>query len=359
MRKYLMAMIAIVVTVAGCGGGTKTVTIPSPQKVVVHGRVCDPKHFTMQCGLADQVPPAPQLFSAPFGIQQGVDFTNAPACSSIRAAGFRFGASYISFDSWKNWTTSAIFDYHRHGCNTVDVWETTATRAAGGFSAGVADAHSAYGQARAHGNTVESIPFAIDFDATGPQVASYFHGVHSVLGNRGNAYGGYFPLQYLCANHLVGHLNWQTYAWSGGRWLPSSCAPLEQWSNNHVVAGHSVDYDRALLPNYGQYPFVAPKPPDPFGYLDKTRRHLVIPAYSPVWGAPRTVIAAEYNTVKRYRTMHCRKPERRVACTSSLFHDRLLEARLFVVAHRYHRHHLWDQGRGRRLRTLRIIDKGH
>jgi hypothetical protein len=175
----------------------------------------------------------------------------------MHALGAKFGASYFSFDSSKGWTQrrGLVAEYHRGGIATVGVWETTAERAGQGCGAGSADARQAARQAAAVGNKTRPIDFAIDFDATGGQVAAYFRCAHSVLGDRTNAYGGYSPLQYLCTHRLVGHQNWQTYAWSGGRWLPASCAPLEQWLN-----GSAVDYDRAIAKDYGQWPYVPVTP---------------------------------------------------------------------------------------------------
>jgi hypothetical protein len=41
-------------------------------------------------------------------------------------------------------------------------------------------------------------------------------------------------------------------------WPPASIAPLEQYQ-----LGSSVDLDRALAANYGQWPYTPPKPPGP------------------------------------------------------------------------------------------------
>jgi hypothetical protein len=220
-------------------------------KATVNGHECSPADEALQCIL----PPAPSslLFGARPSLAHGVDFAwGAPSVATMKHSLFAaFGASYFSHDPSKGWAQRAglVSSYHAAHIATVGVWESTATRASQGCESGYTDAAEAARQARAVGNTDRPIDFAIDFDASGEQVAAYFRCAHEVLGSRVGAYGGYRPLQYLCAHHLVGHTNWQTYAWSNGAWLPASCAPLEQYLN-----GSSVDYDRAIAADYGQWP---------------------------------------------------------------------------------------------------------
>lgn len=250
MRK-LLTLLAVLV--AGCGSTHHTNTI-TPVKTV-QGHVCSPQDEALQCIL----PPAKLglLLPSASNVTRGVDFAwGAPSVGQMRSLGAKFGASYFSYDQSKGWTQRAglVASYHAAGIATVGVWETSANRALAGFSAGQADAREASRQAAAVGNADRPLTFAIDCDCSGPAVSSYFQGVHSVLGDRGNAYGGYYPLTWLCSHHLVGRWNWATYAWSGGNWPPASCAPLEQYLNDS-----SVDYDRAIAADYGQWP--APGPP--------------------------------------------------------------------------------------------------
>jgi hypothetical protein len=44
---------------------------------------------------------------------------------------------------------------------------------------------------------------------------------------------------------------WQTYAWSGGAW--ESRAHIQQYQNGVVLAGHSVDYNRSIKSDFGQW----------------------------------------------------------------------------------------------------------
>lgn len=269
MSRRLTALCAVLlaaVLLAACGSKPKPVH-PTPK--VVNGHKCTPHDEALQCVLPPAPKPTPpppanappvtkvgavRVFAASFHptVIQGLDFAwGAPGVARMRAFGAKFGASYLSYDGSKGWTQrpGLVSEYHRAGIATVGVWETTANRAGQGCAAGHSDAVEARRQAAALGNTNRPIDFAIDFDASGSQVDGYFRCAHGILGSRANAYGSYYALKYLCAHGLVGHTNWQTYAWSRGQWLPASCAPLEQYLNDS-----SVDYDRAIAADYGQWP---------------------------------------------------------------------------------------------------------
>lgn len=261
IKRLFPFLLLLLVVLAGCGGtSSSTTTIHAvPPSLTIAGHVCSPTDAAMQCVLAKQPSPKLSLLrSSPSSIA-GVDFAwgGPRSCAAMRAIGARFGWSYWSYDtSGKNWTLALVNAFHACGIATVGGWETTATRATQGFAAGVSDAREASRQAAAVGNTTGAISLAIDFDANGPEVLQYFLGAHSVLGSRTAAYGGYRPLLYLYQHGAVGHFNFQTYAWSSGRFLPASIAPLEQ-----VLNGSTFDHDRAIAANYGQFP--PPAPPGP------------------------------------------------------------------------------------------------
>lgn len=243
-----LAAAAALMLIAGCG----TSRTSSSPVLTIDGHPCSYSDTAMQCVLA----PPPNGLALQRAGSYGVDF--AWSCPS--PAGRGFGASYLSPDTSKNWTRACVDAYHAHHAATVAVWEAGAFDAEGSFNSGFTAAYRARHQARNLGEPDNRpVDFAIDCDCTGPAVATYFSGANAgdqaVTHLRGNvdAYGGYRPLAYLCARHLVGHQNWQTYAWSGGLWLPASCAPLEQYLNDS-----SVDYDRATATDYGQWPAPAP-----------------------------------------------------------------------------------------------------
>jgi hypothetical protein len=180
----------------------------------------------------------------------GIDFgwSNVSAQTAWKM-GARFGASYLSTDGSKNWTTAMLTSYHARGLATVAVWETTATRALSGYAAGQSDARAALSDERALGiPTSKPVYFAVDFDETAAEastVASYFRGVDSVLGvRRAGGYGGYWTVSRLFNAGLIRY-GWQTSAWSGGNWDPR--AQIQQYSYYP-----SYDWDEAMTSSYGQ-----------------------------------------------------------------------------------------------------------
>jgi len=246
--KRILALLLAGIALAACGSS------PAAHHPALHR--CSTSDFAMQC----YHPPSGLKVAPPTGalFARGIDFAwGGPSASRMRANGWTFGASYLSTDYSKNWTTSLVNSYHANGISTVVVWETTSTRATQGYAAGASDARSAraqdYGLA---GHRTRPIYFAIDCDCSYSQVSGYFQGADSVLGvKRVGAYGGYRPISALLNSRLITYA-WQTYAWSGG--LLDSRAQLYQNPN-----GSSFDYDRAFSSDYGQAPFTPPKPPPP------------------------------------------------------------------------------------------------
>lgn len=268
MQRFTKVLVLLALVLAGCGGGAAKHPTAVPFKVSTPFGVkaCSPANYVMQCGLrTPKASTSPRLPSPPgsTSVAQGVDFAwGGPSCATARSHGWQFGASYLSYDSTKDWSSAQFHDYATNGCHAVTVFETGSTEATAGYNAGYSDATHALARYRLYVPSGRvAITFAIDCDCSGAQVRSYFEGADAYLWPRAgresvNAYGGYYPVSYLCNAGLVGHLNWQTYAWSGGNWASASCAPLEQYLNDT-----SVDYDRALAPDYGQYP--PPAPPAP------------------------------------------------------------------------------------------------
>lgn len=252
MKRIASAIAAACLLTAGCGS-------TAPQKVGQIGttnQATSAQCRTMSCVLATLPPPNASLKPGSTPTVYGLDFAyGSLSAAGAKAQGARFAASYLS-DSSKDWTRAALDSYHAEGLATVAVWETIATRATEGYAAGFADARSAARELAALGAPKDQ-PFtmAVDCDCTTVSIEGYFEGAHAAVGDQENAYGGYDQLSFLCEHHLVGDENWQTYAWSDGRWLPASCAPLEQYLN-----GSSFDHDRAIAANYGQWPIAAPKP---------------------------------------------------------------------------------------------------
>lgn len=254
MRRPAALLIAAALLLAGCGGSTPART-PVTAGDIQHatGHACNPADQVMQCVLATVPAPARKLALSP--AIPGVDFAWTKIPPS-QAGGF--GASYLSSDPSKNWNPGLIAQYHQAGKGTVAVFENGGSEALSGCAAGAADARFGEQLLASWGYPHSHEDLAIDFDASGPDVLSYFQCANQAEPGLIGAYGGYRPLQFLCSKGVI-TLSWQTYAWSGGLFLPASCAPLEQWLN-----GSAFDHDRAIAANYGQFPTPAPpKPPGP------------------------------------------------------------------------------------------------
>jgi len=202
----------------------------------------------------------------------GVDYAQVASAAAIRAFvdhDVKFACRYYSRSSWKNLTPAEARALAAAGLWIVTVWETAADRALAGHAAGADDAAEALAQAKACGQPSDRpIYFAVDFDASAGQQAAintYLDGCASVLGRqRVGIYGGYGPVSRAMQG---GHAEWgwQTYAWSGGRWYGP--AELQQYSNDHVIGGIGLDYDRSTADDFGQWkPGVSPNvhpAPDP------------------------------------------------------------------------------------------------
>jgi hypothetical protein len=257
----LLALIAIAMSVTaivvnGCGSPKVSSPTRKNSTTTTSLHVCTPANTTLGCNL----PPAPLLlpFAQAPALARGIDFAwGGPSAATMRAHGWTFGASYLSFDQSKNWQRGQVREYAAAHIARVFVWETSATRALDGCAAGRIDARNALVQAASFGFRV--IYFAVDFELQPSQhgaVASYFRCIAGQIGvDHTGAYGGLATISLLFDQHLIRY-GWQTYAWSGGRW--DRRAQLEQWLN-----GSSVDYDRAIARDFGQVPYAAPKPPPP------------------------------------------------------------------------------------------------
>ena len=191
----------------------------------------------------------------------GLDYSGGrPSHTAMKTAGMTFVCRYIGSQVRKagrdaKWLSPAeAKSLHGDGFAIVAVFETTAKRAEAGHAAGVADAHTAIAEL-AYCGLPANLPvyFAVDYDTTvGPNVTGYFQGVASVLGlARTGGYAGYKVIKALFDKKLITY-GWQTYAWSDGKW--DSRAQLQQYANNKTIGGASVDYDRAMHADYGQWP---------------------------------------------------------------------------------------------------------
>lgn len=176
---------------------------------------------------------------------KGCDFSySKPDLPQLWAAGYRVILIYLS-DSGKGFTDAYANQALDIGFKILPLYETSAGAALGGYTTGVAHAKFATAKAAAQGIPKEvPIIYALDqqfsdAELSGP-VSQYVKGLASVAGDD-ELYGGYHQLDYLIKHGFPGRQNFQTYAWSGGAWLPTGVAPIEQYHNGVNVAGGNVD----------------------------------------------------------------------------------------------------------------------
>ncbi len=187
----------------------------------------------------------------------GLDYVSGPSVAAMKAANVAFVCRYVGYTDpalpqTKILTPEEAKANSQAGIDLVSNYEWYKNRALEGYNSGVVDAHRAAAEhAHCGGPADKPIYFSVDLDTDGALVADYFKGIASVLSlSRTAAYGSYRVLKYLFDNNLI-TWGWQTYAWSYGAWEPR--AHIQQYSNGQTLAGHSVDYDRSIKSDYGQW----------------------------------------------------------------------------------------------------------
>ena len=101
------------------------------------------------------------------------------------------------------------------------------------------------------------IYFAVDGDTSQldslmwAEINAFFAAAGDRLGvDRVGVYGGIHTIERLRAAGLATWY-WQTFAWSAGQWADG--LHLRQFDNNNPLCGGTVDYDRAMTRDYGQW----------------------------------------------------------------------------------------------------------
>jgi hypothetical protein len=186
---------------------------------------------------------------------EGVDYsTQRPNPVLMAKAGIKFACRYVGGGSADKHLTATERDaLHAAGIAIVANFESTQSRALGGFQAGSDDGDLADRAMRELGFP-PTLPcyFSVDFDATDrqlPIVADYFRGVATQLPlARIGVYGGINTVNYL-AGHQLARYFWQTYAWSHGRW--AGVNHIQQYLNGQTLWRGRVDLDRSTAPDFG------------------------------------------------------------------------------------------------------------
>lgn len=177
----------------------------------------------------------------------GLDSTSEVSPAAHHAIGSKFAIRYLSRYSWKLVKRQELVDASRNGLWLGVVYEDGANDLARGYAEGKALAEFARKQSADLLGVPSSphaiIPFAVDADVLWSTVRDGFEGIASVLGR--DVTGPYGSYGVCGGAHEAGFQGlYQTYAWSGGRFLPAS--KWYQYSNDHTVGGVGTDFDKAF-----------------------------------------------------------------------------------------------------------------
>jgi len=189
---------------------------------------------------------------------EGVDYAfSRPNITQLAALGKVFACRYGGMGSSTKHLTpdEARALSAAAGISVVANVEGAADGLLGGWNAGVSWASSARAHfARCGMPPDRPIYLSVDFNVTSaqwPACAQALRGAASVLGAaRVGVYGGRRAIEWARRDGVAAWF-WQTYAWSSGVWVPGN--HIEQYLNHVDLAGGTLDLDRALPADYGQW----------------------------------------------------------------------------------------------------------
>jgi glycoside hydrolase-like protein len=205
----------------------------------------------------EPVPPDEPIAAELLAPLPGVDYAfSRPNIAQLAAAGKRFACRYGGPGSLsKQLSPGEAQALAAAGIAIVANAEGAAEGLLGGWSTGVSWAQDAEAHFAACGMPASRpIYFSVDFDVQSGQwaaVASALRGAASVVGaSRVGVYGGRRAIEWARRDGAAAWF-WQTYAWSGGVWVPGN--HIEQYQNGVSLAGATLDLDRALTDDFGQW----------------------------------------------------------------------------------------------------------
>lgn len=190
---------------------------------------------------------------------EGVDWVaTGPSPAELVAAGKSFAMRYIARSDYPPLSVAEAAGLHAEGLDVGIIGEWGSQRMLGGRTAGVIDGQKAAAALASLGAPAGVVVYACaDWDvqpAQLPSVDSYLAGFASVVGQPCTGlYGGLRVIEHVQGTRTASHF-WQCYAWSGVRttvWAPNT--HLQQYRNGETIAGHSVDLDRSMQADWGQW----------------------------------------------------------------------------------------------------------
>ncbi|WP_189006085.1 DUF1906 domain-containing protein [Paenibacillus marchantiophytorum] len=195
--------------------------------------------------------------------------------------GYLFVARYLVPSGFKALTKSEADVISKAGLQIVSVFETTANRALGGRSAGMADGATAVQVAKQVGQPEGTcIYFAVDFDVSSAQMATVIAYIQAASeatpAFTTGVYGSYSVMKAVQQAAACSHY-WQTYAWSGGK--KSSFIQIYQYLNDVIEHGIGIDHDESYG-NEGWWNTISPPDPEPSYPLTPEDANAIIPFLS-------------------------------------------------------------------------------
>lgn len=192
---------------------------------------------------------------------EGVDFSyDHPSVAGLAAAGKQFACRYLTGTTSanpgsKNLTPTEAQALQAAGIDIVSNYETSVGFMLEGYDSGAKRAEAAWRQHKWCGGPDRAVIYwSLDMNATydqWKQAREFLKGAASVLGwDRTGMYGGLFQVDW-AHDELGMRWLWQALGWSYGQVSPHIV--LRQWKNGVALAGGTVDLDRALAADYGQW----------------------------------------------------------------------------------------------------------
>lgn len=174
-------------------------------------------------------------------VYTGYDSGTRLDAHAVVADGGSFVIRYLSRGSWTQVSADEIAEYVGAGLKVGLVFETTETRALGGYAAGKSDAEYVLASLVSLGlpRNME-VFFSVDSDVDPVSVDPYFQGVHDTYAD-GGVYGSYRVVMQI--ENEFGVAGWQTAAWSNG--ARDAAAMLFQSGGQTQIGGVTVDIDYA------------------------------------------------------------------------------------------------------------------
>lgn len=175
-----------------------------------------------------------------------------PLTSKIATAfavdGYDFVGRYLVPSGYKALTESEATAINQAGLSIISVYETTASRALGGRTAGINDGYTAVDVAKQVGQPEGSTIYcAVDFDATLDQmdtVLDYIKGFSEATPRYNTGVYGSYTVIEAAKEAKVCSRFWQTYAWSRGK--EADGIHIYQFKNDVTSNGIGVDLNEGF-----------------------------------------------------------------------------------------------------------------